>query len=116
MSRKSEFLRKNERMEITLPTLLEYYTTSKKVAGCSPKTLIAIRSVLGRFIRFLQSRDHSLKLCDLTIEDAREYMASLQGPITKYEGHKFNRPIEGATSRRRPFTAMPASCEHSRTG
>ena len=58
MSRKSEFLRKNERMEITLPTLLEYYTTSKKVAGCSPKTLIAIRSVLGRFIRFLQSRDH----------------------------------------------------------
>jgi site-specific recombinase XerD len=97
MSRKSEFLRKNERMEITLSTLLEYYTTSKKVAGCSPKTLIAIRSVLGRFIRFLQSRDHSLKLCDLAIEDAREYMASLQGPITKYEGHKFNRPVEGAT-------------------
>ena len=93
MSRKSEFLRKHERMEITLLTLLEYYMTSKKIKGCSSKTLIAIQSIMGRFIRFLEKRDHSLKLADLTIEDAREYIGSLQGKITKYDGHKFNHPV-----------------------
>lgn len=96
MSRKSEFLRKRERMEITLPTLLEYYVNSKKIKGCSNKTLIAIRSILERFIRFLEKREHSLKLSEVTIEDAREYVASLQGKITKYEGHKFNHPIPNA--------------------
>jgi hypothetical protein len=87
MSSLSEFLRKHERMEVTLLTLLEYYVTSKKIKGCSSKTLIAIQSIMGRFIRFLEKRDHSLKLADLTIEDARDYIASLQGKITKYDGH-----------------------------
>ena len=71
MSRKSEFLGKRERMEITLPTLLEYYVNSKKIKGRSNKTLVAIRSILERFIRFLDKRGHSLKLSDVTIEDAR---------------------------------------------
>jgi site-specific recombinase XerD len=93
MSRKSEFLRKHERMEITLSTLLEYYNTSKKVKGCSNKTLIGIRSVVERFMRFLQKRNHSLKLSDLTIEDARDYVVSLQGKVIKYEGHAFNQAI-----------------------
>lgn len=96
MSRKSEGLRKKERMEITFPTLLEYYFSSKKAKGCSNKTLTAIRSVLDRFTRFLEKRGHSLKLSDLTIEDARAYVASLQGKITKYEGHKFNHPLPNA--------------------
>ena len=95
MSRKSEFIRKHERMEITLTTVLEHYSTSKKLKGCSPKTLIAIRSILERFVRFLQQRGHSLKLSDLDIDDARAYVASLQGKITKYEGHTFNRPVSG---------------------
>ena len=64
MAHKSELLRKKERMSITLPTLIEYYATSKQVAGCSPKTLIALRSNLGRFQRFLEQRGHSLKLAD----------------------------------------------------
>jgi site-specific recombinase XerD len=93
MSRKSETLRKRERMEIKLSTLLEYYLTSKRVKGCSNKTLIAIRNVLERFIRFQEGRGHSLKLADLEIEDARAYIASLQGKVIKYDGHKFNRPI-----------------------
>lgn len=93
MVRTSRGLRKRERMQITLPTLLEYYLTTKRLKGCSPKTMVAIRSVLERFIRFQQARGHSLKLADLSIEDARSYVASLQGKVTKYEGHKFNRPI-----------------------
>lgn len=93
MSHKSEHLRKKERMSIQLATLIEYYATSKQVAGCSPKTIIALRSNLSRFVRFLEQRDHSLKLADLTIHDARAYIASLQGKVTKYEGHPLNHPI-----------------------
>ena len=93
MSRRSEILRKRERMEITLSILLEHYVTSKKIRGCSNKTLIAVRSIMGRFIRFLQQRNHSLKQADLTIGDARDYVASLQGKVTKYTGNKFNRPV-----------------------
>lgn len=93
MSHKSEHLRKKERMSITLSTLIEYYATSKQVAGCSPKTLIALRSNLGRFMRFLEQRGHSLTLPDLTIHDARAYVASLQGKVTKYDGHPLNTPI-----------------------
>lgn len=93
MSRKSEVLRKQERMQIKLPTLLEYYLTTKQVKGCSNKTIIAIRSVMERFIRFQEARGHSLKLADLKIEDARSYVVSLQGKVTKYDGHKFNHPI-----------------------
>lgn len=96
MSRKSEQLRRQERMEILLLTLLDYYLTSKQLKGCSPKTLAAMRSVLSRFIRFLEARGHSLKLIDLTLQDARDFSASLNSKIVKYEGHKFNRPVPDA--------------------
>lgn len=93
MSHRSDLLRKKERMEITLPTLVEYYATSRQLKGCSPKTLVATRSNLGKFIRFLESRGHSLKLADLSIQDARVYISYLQGTVTKFEGHKFNQPL-----------------------
>lgn len=60
MSRKSDLLRKKERMEITLPTLVEYFASSRQIKGCSPKTLIATRGNLGKFMRFLKGRGHSL--------------------------------------------------------
>jgi hypothetical protein len=80
-------------MEILLTTLQDYYPTSKKLTGCSPKTLTAMQSVLSWFIRFLEARGHSLKLADLTFQNARDFSNSLNGKITKYEGHKFNYPV-----------------------
>lgn len=97
MSHKSELLRKKERMEITLSTLIEYYVTSKQVKGCSKKTLIGLSSNLARFVRCLTQNGHSLKLADLTIHDARSYIASLQGTVTKYEGHTLTPPKPGCT-------------------
>ncbi|MBI4785845.1 MAG: tyrosine-type recombinase/integrase [Chloroflexi bacterium] len=97
MSRRSEDLRKKERMEITLSHLVEYYATAKQVKGCSKKTLIGIKSNLGKFIKFLERRGHSLKLADLTIHDARAYVASLQGTVTKYEGHTLTPPHPNST-------------------
>lgn len=88
MSRRTQVLLKKERMEVTLPILVEYYATSKQVKGCSKKTLLGIRSNLKKFIRFLETRGHSLKLSELSLHDARAYVAYLQGTVTKYEGHK----------------------------
>ncbi len=44
MSHISDFLRKKERVTITLPILLEYYITTKRLKGCSQKTLIGTRA------------------------------------------------------------------------
>jgi site-specific recombinase XerD len=97
MTHKSEQLRKKERMEVTLPTLIEYYVTSKQVKGCSKKTLLGFRSNLGKFIKYLTQQGHSLKLTELSIHDARAYIASLQGTVTKYEGHTLTPAKPGCT-------------------
>ncbi len=87
MSHRTRVLLEQERMDVTLSILVEYYATSKQVKGCSKKTLVGIRSNLNKFLRFLEKRGHSMKLSDLTIHDARAYVASLQGKVTKYDGH-----------------------------
>lgn len=93
MNRKSDQLRRQERKEILLTTLMDYDLTSKKLKACSPKTLTTMQSVLSRFIRFVQARGHSLKLADLTLQNARDFSASLNGKVIKYEGHKVNHPV-----------------------
>ncbi len=97
MSHKSERLRKQERMEITLSTLVDYYASAQQVKGCSKKTLIGLRSNLGKFIRYLEAQGHSLKLADLSVQDARAYVAYLQGTVNKYDGHKFTLPHPNST-------------------
>lgn len=97
MSHISDQLRKRERMQITLPTLIEYYVTTKQVKGCSKKTLLGLNSNLGKFVRYLTQSGHSLKLSDLTIHEARAFITSLQGTVTKYEGHTLTPPKPGCT-------------------
>ncbi len=97
MSHISEQLRKKERMQITLPTLIEYYVATKQVKGCSKKTLLGLNSNLGKFVRFLGQTGHSLKLADLTIHNARAFITSLQGTVTKYEGHTLTPAKPGCT-------------------
>lgn len=83
-------------MEITLP-LIEYYVMSKQVKGCWKKTLVGFRSNLGKFINHLTQQDHSLKLSELTIHNARAFITSLQGTVTKYEGHTLTPAKPGCT-------------------
>lgn len=97
MSHISDQLRKKERMEITLPTLIDYYITTKQVKGCSKKTLLGLKSNLGKFVRYLNQSGHSLKLADLSIHDARGFIMSLQGTVTKYEGHTLTPEKPGCT-------------------
>jgi site-specific recombinase XerD len=46
-------------------------------------------------VGFLEKQGHSLRLVDLHVHDARAYIASLQGDVTKYEGHPLNKPVAG---------------------
>ncbi len=84
-------------MEITIPTLIDYYATAKQVKGCSKKTLVGVKSNLSKFVKFLESKGHSLQLADLTLHDARAYVASLQGTVTKYESHRLTHPHPDST-------------------
>ncbi len=97
MSTKSATLIRRERMEITIPILIDYYLTTKKLKGCSAKTLLNTRSNLDKFVRYLQQRGHSLRLADLKLQDARSYAAELQGNVTKYAGHPINKPVANYT-------------------
>jgi hypothetical protein len=97
MSNRTKILLRKEQMEVTLPILVEYYVTSRQVKGCSKKTLICLRSNMNMFIRYLAKHGHSLKLSDLGLHDAREYVASLQGTVTKYEGHLLTHPHPNST-------------------
>lgn len=74
MSAKSATLRKRERMEVLLPTLVDYYASAKQVKGCSKTILVVTRSHLGKFIKFLEGRGNSQRLADLTLQDARSYV------------------------------------------
>lgn len=102
MSRRPEFLRERERMRITLDHLLDNFLAAKEVKSCSPKTLVAYRGDLSRLLRFLRDQGHSFKLSDLTIEDARAFVSSIQGEVTKWAKHPFLRPRGG--SRYSPHT------------
>jgi site-specific recombinase XerD len=97
MSKKSERLIRKERMEITLPILIDYYLNTKKIKGCSPKTLLNTKSNLGKFVRYLEQHGHSLRLSELTLEHARAYAGDLQGQVTKYEAHPLNKPVPDST-------------------
>jgi site-specific recombinase XerD len=81
MRKKSERLIRKERMEITLPILIEYYLNTKKIKGCSPKTLLNTKSNLTKFVRYLEQQGHSLRLSELTFEHARAYAAELQAQV-----------------------------------
>lgn len=47
-------------------------------------------------MRFLDQQGHSLKLREISVQDARSYVALLQGTVVKYDGHPLNHPIPGA--------------------
>lgn len=89
-------VRARERMELPIAQVVEHFLTGKKLRGLSPKTLSGLRSNLGLFLRHLERQGHSLKLGDLDIEDARGFIASMQGPVTLRADHPFNKPVQNA--------------------
>jgi integrase/recombinase XerC/integrase/recombinase XerD len=88
---------RREKMEITLPTLIELFVTTKQTEGRSPKTVTWYRDRLSRFAKFMGNGSDA-RLKDLTLEDARAFVAHLQDLPTRYDGHPLKPRQEGGLS------------------
>ena len=93
-SRTVSILRR-ERMETTLPVLIDLFAATKEIEGKSPKTIRWYRSMLGAFSAFLGD---AAPIKDLSLDSARAFVASLRARSTRYENHPRKRPEQGGLS------------------
>jgi len=84
-------------MDLELTSLIDLYAATKQTEGRSPKTIGWYRNMLGRFERFV-SNGHPARLSDLSIDDARAFVASLQSKTSRYQDHPFLKPKDGGLS------------------
>lgn len=85
-------------MEMTLPVLLELFAATKKVEGKSPKTISWYINRMQHFIAFLGEKIH---IADLTLNNARAFIASLQERTQRYVDHPISPVQDGGLS---PYT------------
>ncbi|MEI2691569.1 MAG: tyrosine-type recombinase/integrase [Anaerolineae bacterium] len=78
--------------DFSLPTLIELFILSKQIEGRSPKTLSWYQANLTRFSDFLAG-EHTPTLQEITLDNARTFVAHLQGKSTRYDEHHM-RPTE----------------------
>ena len=83
---------RREKADIPLTDLINLFVLSKQIEGRSQKTLIWYRGHLDRFAEFATG-DRPVALRDLTIAEARAFIAHLQGRTTRYEDHRL-RPLK----------------------
>ena len=74
MSTKTTRLLRREKMEITLPILIDLFLTTRKTEGRSPRTIDWYRDMLTRFAKYVGNGSDA-KLKDVTIDDARSFVA-----------------------------------------
>lgn len=98
MADRTKVMLRRERMEITLPLLIDLFATSKQTEGRSPKTVDWYRWLLGKFVGFLGDK---LKLAQLSVDDARAFVAALQARDCRYENHPLAGKQPGGLS---PYT------------
>ncbi len=80
-----------------LTTLIDLYIVSKQIEGRSPKTLTWYRANLERFAEFI-TNGHEATVSDASLENARAFIAFLQGRSTRYEDHEMRPVKEGGLS------------------
>ena len=80
-----------------LTTLIDLYIVSKQIEGRSDKTLTWYRANLERFASFM-TNGHEPTLGEVSIENARAFIAHLQGKATRYEDHQMRPVKEGGLS------------------
>lgn len=85
---------RREKMEITVPTLVDYFIATKKTEGLSPKTVSWYEWLLGKFCAWLPDK----RLISLTVQDARDFIASLQARTSRYVNHPRAHEQEGGLS------------------
>jgi site-specific recombinase XerD len=70
-------------MDTKISTYIAEFVATKQTEGLSPKTITWYRWLLGKFVAAVGD----IRLGELTITQAREFIASLQNRTTRYEDH-----------------------------
>lgn len=82
-------------MEITLPALIRLFAATKQTEGRTLKTVSWYTNMLLRFDKFLGG---DAKLPDVSIHEARAFVAHLQAMRNRYENHPFRPKATGGLS------------------
>jgi site-specific recombinase XerD len=82
-------------METALPILIDQFIATKQTEGKSAKTTSWYRQMLDRFYRFL-GEQASIK--DVTLNNARAFIAHLQEKTRRWENHPISHAQEGGLS------------------
>lgn len=88
---------RRRRMEITLQQAISLFIVAKETEGRSRKTTEWYRNMLERFGEQTEDGPDGL-LRKVGIEQARNFVASLQSKESRYENHPFLSPREGGLS------------------
>lgn len=96
MAHNTDFLLRKERMELTLARAKENYLANLTLEGKSPETVVWHNKKLSAFLGFMEADGSAVKVCELSVDDARNFVRSLMERKTKYVQHKFHRETEGS--------------------
>lgn len=91
---------RREKANIPLADLIDMFILSKRIEGRSEKTLTRSQSYLSRYVEFV-GHDEPGTLRDLTLNDARAFIAHLQSRTSRYEDHSLRPTKPGGLS---PYT------------
>lgn len=83
---------RRNKTDIPLTDLIDLFVLSKQIEGRSQKTLTWYRSNLNCFAEFVTNGSPAT-LQDATLDEARSFVAYLQGRTTRYESHSL-RPVK----------------------
>jgi site-specific recombinase XerD len=105
MADRTSQLRRREKMQMPIATLIELFAATKKTEGKSPRTIVWYSSFLAKFREFLGGQP---TLVDVNLDNARAHIAHLQSRTTRSENHPLTPAKEGGLS---PYTVHA----HART-
>jgi site-specific recombinase XerD len=98
MGRRTQDILRREKMETTLPVLLDLFIATKQTEGRTRNTTSTYRKRISVFIAFLGDAP---KLPELNLANARAFVAELQDRNTRYDDHPITPTQRGGLS---PFT------------
>ena len=87
-------------MEATLDTLIELFAATKETEGKSPRTVTWYRLMLRKFASFTGNGEPA-RISAVSVNEARAFVAHLQGVDAKYKNHPLTPQVEGGLS---PYT------------
>ena len=95
-SRTGKDLRR-EGMDLSLIILIDLFAATKQTEGRSTKTISWYCGMLAPFVEYVSNGDPA-RLSDITIDDVRDLVASLQNRTSRYENHPLTPTQQGGLS------------------